>query len=41
MTTLHEMEWNSERLHNSTGTATEATHSLEFLVKEFQFILSF
>jgi hypothetical protein len=28
---------NSERLHNTTGTETGATHSLELLVEEFQF----
>jgi hypothetical protein len=35
------MKWNSERLHNTTGTATEATRSLELLVEEFQSIFSF
>jgi hypothetical protein len=33
MTTLSEMD--SGRLHNSTGTATGATRSLELLVEEF------
>jgi hypothetical protein len=32
---------NNRRLHNSTGTATRATRSLELLVKEFQSIFSF
>jgi hypothetical protein len=31
----------SGRLHNSTGTTTRATRSLELLVKEFQSIFSF
>jgi hypothetical protein len=35
MTTL------SGRLHNTTGTTTGATRSLELLVEEFQSILSF
>jgi hypothetical protein len=34
-------KWNSGRLHNSTGTATGAAHSLELFVEEFQFIFSF
>jgi anthranilate/para-aminobenzoate synthase component II len=32
---------NSERCHNSTGTATGATRSLKLLVEEFQSIFSF
>jgi hypothetical protein len=32
---------NSGRLHNSTGTATGATHSLELFTEEFQSIFSF
>jgi anthranilate/para-aminobenzoate synthase component II len=32
---------NSGRLHNSTGTTTRVTRSLELLVKEFQSIFSF
>jgi hypothetical protein len=32
---------NSGRLHNSTGTTTGATCSLELIVEEFQFIFSF
>jgi hypothetical protein len=32
---------NSGRHHNTTGTVTEATHSLELLIKEFQSIFSF
>jgi hypothetical protein len=32
---------NSGRLHNSTGTTTGATHSIELLIEEFQFIFSF
>jgi hypothetical protein len=32
---------NSGRLHNATGMATGATHSLELLIKEFQSIFSF
>jgi hypothetical protein len=32
---------NSGRLHNSTGMATGATHSLELLIIEFQSIFSF
>jgi hypothetical protein len=35
------VEQNSGRLHNSTGTITGATRSLELLVEEFQSILSF
>jgi hypothetical protein len=35
------VEWNSGRLHNTTGTTTRSTHSLELLVEEFQSILSF
>jgi hypothetical protein len=31
----------SGRLHNTTGTTTGATCSLELLVEEFQLILSF
>jgi hypothetical protein len=34
-------EWNSGRLHNTTRTATEATHTLELLIEEFQFLFSF
>jgi hypothetical protein len=34
-------EWNSGRLHNTTGTATGAMRSLELLVEEFQSIISF
>jgi hypothetical protein len=29
------MKWNSGKLHNTTGTATEATRSLELHVEEF------
>jgi hypothetical protein len=29
------------RLYNTTGTTTGATHSLELLVEEFQYFLSF
>jgi hypothetical protein len=32
---------NNGRLHNSTGTTTGATRSLELLIEEFQSILSF
>jgi hypothetical protein len=32
---------NSGTLHNSTRTATEAVHSLELLIEEFQSIFSF
>jgi hypothetical protein len=32
---------NSRRLHNSTGTATGATRSLELLIKELQSTFSF
>jgi hypothetical protein len=32
---------NSRRLHNTTGMKTGATRSLEFLIEEFQSILSF
>jgi hypothetical protein len=32
---------NSERLHNTTGTATGAAYSLQLLVEEFQSIFSF
>jgi hypothetical protein len=28
-------KWNSEKVHNTTGTATEPAHSLELLIKEF------
>jgi hypothetical protein len=35
------MEWNSRRLHNTTGMITGATRSLELLVEKFQFILFF
>jgi hypothetical protein len=35
------MKQNNGRLHNSIGTATGATHSLELLVEEFQSIFSF
>jgi hypothetical protein len=35
------MKRNSRRLHNTTGIATGATHSLELLVEEFQTIFSF
>jgi hypothetical protein len=35
------VEQNSGTLHNTTGTTTEATHSLYFRVEEFQSILSF
>jgi hypothetical protein len=31
---------NSGRLHNTTGTATGAAHSLELLIEEFQSIFS-
>jgi hypothetical protein len=36
-----QVKWNSERLHNSIGMATEATHSLKLLVEEFQSNFSF
>jgi hypothetical protein len=39
MMTLSGME--QRRLHNSAGTTTGITHSLELLVEEFQSILSF
>jgi hypothetical protein len=32
---------NNRRLHNTTGMATGAVHSLELIVKEFQSIFSF
>jgi hypothetical protein len=35
------MKWKSGRLHNSTGTATGATRSLELLVEEFPSVFSF
>jgi hypothetical protein len=35
------MEQNSGRLHNTIGMTIGATRSLEFLVKEFQSILSY
>jgi hypothetical protein len=35
------MKRNSRRLHNSTGTATGATRSLELFVEELQSIFSF
>jgi hypothetical protein len=35
------VEQNSERLHNSTGTTTRATRSLDLLIEEFQSIISF
>jgi hypothetical protein len=35
------MKQNSRRLHNTTGTATGAVHSLELLIEEFQPIFSF
>jgi hypothetical protein len=31
---------NSGRLHNTTRIATRAAHSLELLIKEFQFIFT-
>jgi hypothetical protein len=34
-------KWNSRRLHNTTGTATGVTRSLELLIEEFQSIFSF
>jgi hypothetical protein len=34
-------EWNSGRLHSSTGTTTGATRSIELLIEEFQSIFSF
>jgi hypothetical protein len=34
-------EQNSGRLHNTKGTTTGATRSLELIVEEFQSILSF
>jgi hypothetical protein len=34
-------KWNSGRLHNTIGTTTGATRSLELIIKEFQFIFSF
>jgi hypothetical protein len=30
-----QVKWNSKRLHNSIGMATDATHSLELLTEEF------
>jgi hypothetical protein len=35
------MEWNSGRLHNTTGMTTGAAHSLELLVEEFQSFVTF
>jgi hypothetical protein len=35
------MKQNSGRLHNTIGTATGITHSLELLIEEFQSIFSF
>jgi hypothetical protein len=34
-------KWNSGRLHNATGMATGAAHSLELLIEEFQSIFFF
>jgi hypothetical protein len=35
------MKWNNGRFHNSKGTATGATCSLELFIEEFQPIFSF
>jgi hypothetical protein len=35
-----QVKWNSRRLHNSIGTATGVTRSLELIVEEFQSIFS-
>jgi hypothetical protein len=36
-----QVKQNSGRIHNTTGTATGATHSLELLIEEFPSIFSF
>jgi hypothetical protein len=36
-----QVKWNSKSLHNTTGTATGATRSIELIVEEFQSIFSF
>jgi hypothetical protein len=38
---MTQVKQNSGRLQNSTGTAAEATRSIELLIKKFQHIFSF